>query len=90
MMRSMQEVHTIPQEEFDEKLKASQPKRSYKSIVKKMLDDGPVQINCDDRADALAAQASLHAVYQRYVNAGVKLRTRTEDNVVFASLFILK
>ncbi|HEC62115.1 MAG TPA: hypothetical protein ENI27_07665 [bacterium] len=85
----MQEVHSIPQDEFDEKMKASQPKRSYKAIVEKMA-DGPIQLDCDDRADALAAQASLHAVYQRYVSTGVKLRTRTEDNVVFASLFVLK
>jgi len=84
----MQGVRAIPQERFDEIVEASQPKRSYKAIVEKMLAEGPVRIVCDDRADARQAQVSLHAVYQRYAQKGEKLTTRSEGRVVFASLIV--
>jgi len=83
------QVTNISDQEFRERVRASEPKRSYKAIVEQMLENGPVQITCDDREDAMTAQVSLHATYQRYVPDGTKLKTRTDGNVVYASLFEL-
>jgi hypothetical protein len=54
----------------------TEPRRSYKLIVERML-KSPVKIVCDDFADVKTCQAALHACYRRYAPA-MKLTTRRE------------
>jgi hypothetical protein len=84
-----QGITNISDQEFRDRVRASAPKRSYKAIVEQMLENGPVQITCDDKKDVLTVQVALHATYRRYVPDGTKLKTRTDGNVVYASLFEL-